>query len=38
MLHKKFINLGYFTDIKEAAKVRKKAEEKYFGEFKPNIA
>lgn len=36
MLHKKFINLGYFTDINKAAKVRKQVEQKYFGEFKPD--
>ena len=30
---KKRKKLGYFTDFDEAVKVRKKAEEKYFGEY-----
>lgn len=31
----KFKNLGYYDDINEAKKVRKIAEEKYFGKYKP---
>lgn len=31
----KFIHLGHFSDINEAAKVRREAELKYFGEFAP---
>lgn len=31
----KFINLGYYIDINDAIKAREKAEEYYFGEFKP---
>ena len=31
--NKKTINLGSFTDFDEAVKARKKAEEKYFGEY-----
>lgn len=27
--------LGYYKDIEEAAKVRREAELKYFGEFAP---
>ena len=34
MLHKKYINLGLYNDIQDAIKVRKEAEDKYFGEFK----
>ena len=29
----KEINLGYFNKFEDAVKARKKAEEKYFGEF-----
>lgn len=29
----KKINLGYFNTLDEAAKVRKEAEEKYFGDY-----
>lgn len=32
-INRKTINLGCFTDLEEAKKVRKEAEEKYFGEF-----
>lgn len=31
----KFKNLGYFEDIDEAIEARRKAEIKYFGDFKP---
>jgi DUF4097 and DUF4098 domain-containing protein YvlB len=31
----KFKNLGYYTDINDAIKAREKAEEYYFGEYKP---
>ena len=31
--NKKTISLGAFTDFDEAVKARKKAEEKYFGEY-----
>jgi len=34
--NKKRINLGWFDNFKEAVKVRKEAEEKYFGEYKYN--
>ena len=30
----KSIFLGYYTDLEEAIKVRKEAEEKYFGEYR----
>ncbi len=30
-------SLGYFDSIEDAIEVRKQAEEKYFGEFKPTI-
>ena len=33
MIDGKKINLGYYKDIEDAIKVRKEAEEKYFGEF-----
>jgi hypothetical protein len=32
-INKKQIHLGYFDDINEAIKIRKQAEEKYFGDF-----
>lgn len=32
-VNKKKINLGYYKDINEAIKVRKQAEENYFGEY-----
>ena len=32
-VNKKIINLGYFTSKQDAINARKKAEEKYFGEF-----
>jgi hypothetical protein len=31
----KFISLGYYDTLEEAAKVRKEAERKYWGEFAP---
>lgn len=34
MVNYKRINLGCYTDFDEAVAVRKKAEEKYFGEFR----
>lgn len=34
MVKQKFINLGYFIDIEEAAAFRKKAELNYFGEYR----
>jgi hypothetical protein len=35
-INHKSIKLGYFKDIDDAAKVRKEAEEKYFGEYSYN--
>jgi hypothetical protein len=32
-VNKKYIHLGYFDDIQEAAAVRKEAEDRYHGEF-----
>ena len=32
-VNKKTIELGYFNKFEDAVKVRKEAEEKYFGEF-----
>lgn len=34
-INHKSIHLGYFEDFNEAVKVRKEAEQKYFGEFAP---
>ena len=34
-VHSKFISLGYYDTIDEAANARKEAERKYFGEFAP---
>jgi hypothetical protein len=36
MLHRKNINLGFFDDKDEAIKIRREAEDKYFGEFARN--
>lgn len=36
VINQKLIHLGYFSDINEAAEVRRKAEIKYFGEFAYN--
>lgn len=36
MIENKKIHLGLFKDIKDAAEERKKAEEKYFGEWSYN--
>ncbi len=34
-INRKRIHLGYFKNFKNAVRVRKKAEKKYFGEFTP---